>query len=87
MCEPVRACETVSLSKIMAEVANQAGVSPEEIVGPSRGHFISKARRKFYLYAHEKAGASLTLLGKMTGRTHVAVLLAIEEAKKERKNW
>ena len=69
------------------EVANQAGVNPAEIVGPSRGHVISKARRKFYLYAHEKAGASLATLVKMTGRTHVAVLLAIEEAKKELTDW
>ena len=76
--------EIVTLSEILAEIAAQTGVSPDEIIGPSRGHVISKARREFFLYAQEKTGATLAVLGKMTGRTHVAVLLAIEEAKKER---
>lgn len=84
ICEHVKTPETVTLSEILAEIAVQTGVSPEEIIGPSRGHVISKARREFFLSAHEKTGATLAVLGKMTGRTHVAVLFAIEEAKKER---
>jgi putative transposase len=87
MCEPVKVFENNILFVILAEVADRTGVSPDEIVGPSRGHVISKARREFYLCAHERIGATLAVLGKMTGRTHVAVLLAIEEAKKERKGW
>ena len=83
-CEPVETAETISISEIMAEVADRAGVSSEEIVGPSRGRVVSKARREFYLCAHERTGATLSALAKMTGRTHVAVLLAIEEAKKDR---
>ena len=69
---------------MLAEVADRTGVSSEEIVGPSRGHVVSKARRDFYLCAHERTGATLAALAMMTGRTHVAVLLAIEEAKKDR---
>jgi putative transposase len=84
-CEPVKASETVMIFQILAEVAGRTGVAADEILGPSRCHIISKARREFYLCAHERIGASLAALGKLTGRTHVAVLLAIEEARKERK--
>lgn len=83
-CEPVGATKTISVSEILAEVASRTGVSSDEIVGPSRGHVVSKARREFYLCAHERTGATLAALANMTGRTHVAVHLAIEEAKKDR---
>jgi len=83
-CEPVKASEHEMVSDILVEVAARTGVSVDEILGPSRGHVISKARREFYLCAHEGTGASLAALGKMTQRTHVSVLLAIKEAKKER---
>jgi len=43
-------------SVILAEVADCAGVSSEEIVGPNRSHVVSKARREFYLCAHERTG-------------------------------
>lgn len=84
MCEPVVASETVSVAEILAEVADRTGVSSEAIIGPSRERVLSRARREFYLFAHERTGATLAALAKMTGRTHVAVGLAIEEAKKER---
>ena len=84
MCEPVVTSETVSVAEILAEVAGRTGVNAEEIIGPSRARVISRARREFYLSAHERTGATLAALAKMTGRTHVAVALAIEEAKKDR---
>ena len=84
-CEPVKAFGSENVSTILAEVADRTGVPVDEILGSSRGHVVSKARREFYLSAHERAGVSLAALGKMTGRTHVAVLLGIEEAKKERR--
>jgi putative transposase len=83
-CEPVAVSETITVADILAEVADRTGVTYEEIIGPSRGRVVSRARREFYHCAHEKTGATLAALGKMTGRTHVAVLLAIEEAKKDR---
>lgn len=52
-----------------------------ERVGAMRS---AEARREFYLCAHERTGATLAALAKMTGRTHVAVYLAIEAAKKDR---
>ena len=85
MCEPTNTSDDMAIAEIMAEVVKRTGVPAEEILGPSRGHVISKARRDFYLCAHEKISATLASLGKLTGRTHVAVLLAIEEARKERK--
>jgi putative transposase len=84
ICEATKKPTEITIDGILAEVAGRTGVSKDEIVGESRGHAICKARREFYLIAHEKIGASLTALGKMTGRSHVAVLLAIDEAKKER---
>ena len=48
------------------------------------GAMWSAARRELYLCAHERTGATLAALAKTTGRTHVTVLLAIEEAKKDR---
>lgn|GEM_PF-5769664 len=44
----------------------------------------SRARREFYFSAHERTGATLAVLAKITARSHVAVMLAIEEAKKDR---
>ena len=85
MCEPVKESEDEEIFGILSEVVARTGVPLEEILGASRGHVISKARREFYLCAHEKTGATLAALGKLTGRTHVAVLLAIEEARKERR--
>ena len=82
--ESIKSPETITLVDIMSEIADRTGVSVEELVGPSRGHVTSKARREFYLCAHEKTGVTSSILGKLTGRTHVAVLLAINEAKKER---
>lgn len=80
----VAASEAITVAEILAEVAEQTGVTSEEIIGPSRRRVVSRARREFYLCAHERTGATLAALGKMTGRTHVAVLLAIEEAKNDR---
>ncbi len=83
-CEPEEPSSSISIDEVLSEVSVRTGVGSEEIIGASRSHIIAKARREFYLCAHEKTGATLAALAKMTGRTHVAVFLAIEEAKKDR---
>jgi putative transposase len=67
-CEPAEASGSVTVFEILTEVAARTGVSPDGIIGPSRGHVISKARREFYLFAHERTGVTLAALGEAGGR-------------------
>jgi len=76
--------ENLSIDEILNDVAKKSGVSRELILGASRNRTVSSARKLFYVTAHERAGATLTLLGRLTGRSHVAVKLAIEQLKAEK---
>lgn len=71
----------VSVEDILKEIAEQSGVSPEQILGASRSRKVSCARRQFYYEAHQRTGATKSLLGRLTGRSHVAVGLAIEQVR------
>jgi REP element-mobilizing transposase RayT len=73
----------VSVEDILKEIAEQSGVSPEQILGASRSRKVSCARRQFYYEAHQRAGAPKSMLGRLTGRSHVAVRLAIEQVRAE----
>lgn len=68
----------VNADEILQEIAEMSGISVETILGPSRDRRVNKARLKFFLRAHEEAGVSLAELGRMTGRTHVAVVNALK---------
>jgi putative transposase len=70
-----------SIDDILKEVSEKSGISREQILGQSRNRRVSSARKQFFFIAHERAGATLSLLGRLTGRSHVAVKMAIEEAK------
>lgn len=72
-----------NVDDILLNVAIRSGFSRDQILGPSRNRDVSKARRAFYMRAHEETGASLALLGRMTGRTHVSVLRGIDQARCE----
>lgn len=74
-----------TIDEILKQVASQSGISQEQILGASRARSVSHARRQFYHRAHEEAGASISALGRMSGRSHVAVKQAIELAKTEQK--
>ena len=76
--------EKPSVDEILQEVAEKSGISREQILGASRNRSVSKARKLFFVAAHESAGATLSMLGRLTGRSHVAVKLAIEQVKSER---
>jgi len=71
------------IDDVLKEVVAQSGISCEQILGPSRGRIVSRARRQFFRRAHEESGATISRLGKLTGRSHVAVRLAIDAAKSE----
>ena len=47
MCEPAKASNDEEIFRILSEVVDRTGVPLEEILGASRGHIISKARREF----------------------------------------
>ena len=74
---------TTSIDDVLKEVAAQSGISCEQILGASRSRIVCHARRQFFQRAHEESGATISRLGKLTGRSHVAVKLAIDIAKSE----
>jgi hypothetical protein len=73
-----------SIDDVLKDVSEKSGISREQILGPSRNRRISKARKKFFYAAHERAGATFSMLGRLSGRSHVAVSMAIAEAKAEK---
>ena len=83
-------CKTIvvgtkpDIDRILLEVATHTGIGREQILGPCRSRHVSSARREFFLRAHEEVGAAASTLGQVTGRSHVAVSLAIEKARSER---
>lgn len=67
------------IDEILREVATRNGMPAEEILGQSRARIVSRARAEFFKRAQEEAGASATELGRLTGRTHVAVVRALKD--------
>ena len=76
--------EKPSVDEILQNVAEESGISREQILGASRSRSVCQARKQFFVAAHERAGETLSMLGRLTGRSHVAVRQAIEQLKLER---
>lgn len=74
----------VSVESILQEVSASTGIATAIILGQSRERVVSKARMAFFVRAHDEAGISAAELGRMTGRTHVAVLHLLDKARKKR---
>lgn len=74
---------TTTIDDVLKDVAARSGINCEQILGASRSRSVSNARRQFFQRAHEETGATISMLGKLTGRSHVAVKLAIDLAKSE----
>jgi REP element-mobilizing transposase RayT len=72
---------TTTIDDVLKEVAAQSGISCEQILGASRSRSVSHARKQFFKRAHEEAGATISMLGRLTGRSHVAVKLLIDGEK------
>jgi len=68
------------LNEILQEVCATSGISAKAILGQSRVRGVCKARVEFFRRALDETGASLSDLGRMTERSHVAVLRALERA-------
>jgi putative transposase len=71
----------LSVEDILKEVSARSGIAEEIILGASRARKVSKARLEFYQRAQEEAGVSAAELGRLTGRTHVAVVRALARAR------
>lgn len=69
---------------ILEEVCASSGIPAQRILGQSRARNVCKARVEFFRRAQNEAGATVTDLGRMTGRSHVAVLRAIDRAEHEK---
>jgi len=82
--QQVSPASKISAEEVLTNVAEGYGVSREQILGASRSRTVSCARRQFLYEAYEKAGVNKTQLGRMIGRSHVAVMKAIEQVKAER---
>jgi putative transposase len=57
-----------------------SGIPAPRILGQSRPRNVCRARVEFFRRAQNEAGATVTELGRMAGRSHVAVLRALERA-------
>jgi REP element-mobilizing transposase RayT len=76
----------VTIEEVLREIEARSGVSRVQILGASRSRDVSQARRQFYFEAHERAGATKAMLGRLTGRSHVAVTKAIAQMRAENGN-
>jgi REP element-mobilizing transposase RayT len=81
--EPPKKARQSDVTAILDAVARKWEITPEQVLSKTRARKISRARRAFFLLAHEKEGASITELGRLCGITHSAVEQAIEKARLE----
>jgi len=72
-----------NLEEVLAEVCERHGMDRNRLLGPARDRQLAKVRRAFFLRAHEEAGAGLSQLARLTGRSHMAVSKAIAQARSE----
>jgi putative transposase len=81
---PPKRVSRTNATKILEEVCQEWKVQSTQILSRLRARNISRARRVFFLRAHEEAGESLTGLARLCGLAHTSVREAIEKAKIER---
>jgi len=80
---PVASTQT-SGEDILSEVCRKWGISREQLLSKTRIRSVTKARREFFLRAHEEAGESMASLARLCGLAHTSVREAIQKARKER---
>lgn len=76
--------EWTSLQEILHEVCDKWGIQKKQLSGRTKIRSVSRARREFFLRAHEEAGESMAALARLCGLAHTSVREAIEKARKER---
>lgn len=79
----VGACNRSSLPAVIHHVAADTGVTPAQIVGPSRLRPHVRARQEVMRVAHRVMGLSLPVIGKaLGGRDHTTVLAGVLAAER-----
>lgn len=73
-----------SLACLIRIVANRAGITEADILGPSRLRKITEPRQ-FVMYLAHKRGMSLPKIGRIMGRHHTTVLHGIRAEEARRK--
>jgi putative transposase len=73
----VHGSSCLRVDAILKEVSEHSGISVEQILGQSKACIVSKARLEFFRRAQNETGITVTELGRITGRTHVAVVRAL----------
>jgi len=80
--ESIRACQRIRagigsvMGRIIAEVAEECGISPATILGRDKTAPIARARQ-IVMFEARKAGFSLTQIGRVLGRDHTTILAGI----------
>jgi len=69
---------------ILSEVCSKWGISKEQLLSKTRTRSVTRARREFFLRAHEEAGDSMASLARLCGFAHTSVREAIQKGRKER---
>jgi chromosomal replication initiation ATPase DnaA len=79
----VGACNRSSLPAVIHHVAADTGVTPAQIVGPSRLRPHVQARQEVMRVAHRVMGLSLSVIGKALGdRDHTTVWAGVLAAER-----
>lgn len=73
-----------SSEDILTEVCRKWGISRAQLLSKTKTRRVTRARREFFLRAHEEAGESMASLARLCGLAHTSVREAIEKAFKER---
>jgi chromosomal replication initiation ATPase DnaA len=76
--------EWTGFQEILHEVCDKWGMQKKQLLDQTKIRSASRARREFFLRAHEEAGESMAALARLCGLAHTSVGEAIEKARKER---
>jgi REP element-mobilizing transposase RayT len=74
----------INSEDILSEVCSKWEISKEQLLSKQRARNVSRARREFFLRAHEEAGDSMASLARLCGLAHTSVREAIEKGRTER---
>jgi chromosomal replication initiation ATPase DnaA len=70
----VRATDRPAMASIIRQVAEQYGAAVEDVLGPSRGAFISEVRHAAMYECRAWCGRSYPAIGRAFNRHHTSVM-------------
>lgn len=74
----------ISPEDILQDVCKKWGISREQLISKTKVRRVTRARREFFLRAHEETGESMAALARLCGFAHTSVRAAIQRAREER---